>query len=443
MEQFERKIYKQLSCWKKESAGKTALLIEGARRVGKTTIVRHFAEKEYVSFIFIDFSTAGEEVKGLFDSLLDLNYFFLQLQLLFHVKLEKRKSLIVFDEVQFCPKARQAVKVLVADGRYDYIETGSLISIRQNVKDILIPSEEEKIKMYPMDFEEFLWALGDHSTISLLREAFESLKGIGERANREVMRLFRLYLLVGGMPQAVSAYIRENDFQSVDKEKRNILSLYHDDFRKLDLRGRLSYLYDSIPAQLSSGRTFFVDRERKATKKKLLEELLPDLIDSRTVLPKYDCDRPEVGMSKYKDSDKFKLYLSDVGLFVTEAFADKEFAENVLYRKLMSDKLSADLGYLFENAVAQMLTASGYTLFYNVFKDETSHRYYETDFIIPKGTKLCPIEVKSGQYRSHRSLDMFQKRYSKQVFRRYLLTTKDFHKEEDIICLPVYMAMFL
>lgn len=418
-------------------------MIEGARRVGKTTIVKHFAEKEYASCIFIDFSTAGEEVKSLFDNLLDLNYLFLQLQLLFHVKLEKRKSLIVFDEVQFCPKARQAIKILVADGRYDYIETGFLISIRQNVKGILIPSEEEKARMHPMDFEEFLWAMGDHSTIPFLREAFKSLKGIGERANREVLRLFRLYLLVGGMPQAVSAYIRENDLQSVDKEKRNILSLYHDDFRKLDPRGRLSYLYDSIPAQLSSGRTFFVDRERKATKKKLLEELLPDLIDSRTVLPKYDCDNPEAGMSKYRDSDKFKLYFGDVGLFVAEAFADKGFAENVLYRKLLSDKLSADLGYLFENAVAQMLTASGYTLFYNVFKDEIAHRYYETDFLIPKGDKLCPIEVKSGEYRSHRSLDTFQKRYSKKILRRYLLTTKDLHKDGDIICLPVYMAMFL
>lgn len=443
MERFERKIYQRLVDWKKGSAGQTALLIEGARRVGKTTIVKHFAEKEYASCIFIDFSTAGEEVKSLFDNLLDLNYLFLQLQLLFHVKLVKRKSLIVFDEVQFCPKARQAIKILVADGRYDYIETGSLISIRQNVKGILIPSEEEKMRMHPMDFEEFLWAMGDHSTIPFLREAFKSLKGIGERANREVLRLFRLYLSVGGMPQAVSAYIRENDFESVDKEKRNILSLYHADFRKLDPRGRLSYLYNSIPAQLSSGRTFFVDRERKATKKKLLEELLPDLIDSRTVLPKYDCDNPEAGMSKYRDFDKFKLYLGDVGLFVAEAFADKEFAENVLYRKLLSDKLSADLGYLFENAVAQMLSASGYTLFYNVFKDEIAHRYYETDFLIPKGDKLCPIEVKSGEYRSHRSLDMFQKRYSKKILRRYLLTTKDLHKDGDIICLPVYMAMFL
>ena len=443
MKQFDRKIYKRLVDWKNESSGRTALLIEGARRVGKTTIVKSFAEREYASCIFIDFSIAGEEIKRLFDDLRDLNYLFLQLQLIFHVKLEMRRSLIVFDEVQFCPKARQAIKALVSDGRYDYIETGSLISIHQNVKDILIPSEEEKIRMYPMDFEEFLWALGDHSTISLLKEAFESLKGIGERANREVMRLFRLYLLVGGMPQAVATYIQENDFESVDREKRNILSLYHDDFRKLDSRGRLSYLFDSIPAQLSSGRTFFVDRERKATKKKLLEELLPDLIDSKTVLPKYDCDNPETGMSKYRDSDKFKLYLSDVGLFVTEAFADRDFTENTLYRKLLSDKVSTDLGYLFENAVAQMLTASGYTLFYNVFKDETSHHYYETDFIIPKGTKLCPIEVKSGQYRSHRSLDMFQKRYSKQVLNRYLLTTKDIHKEGDIICLPVYMAMFL
>ncbi len=443
MEQFERKIYKRLESWKRESAGKTALLIEGARRVGKTTIVKEFAEKEYASCIFIDFSTAGEEVRSLFENLLDLNYLFLQLQFLFHVKLIERKSLIVFDEVQFCPKARQAIKTLVSDGRYDYIETGSLISIRQNVKDILIPSEEEKIKMYPMDFEEFLWAMGDHYTIPLLREAFESLKGIGERANREVMRLFRLYLLVGGMPQAVSAYIRDNDFQSVDNQKRNILSLYHDDFRKLDSRGRLSYLYESIPAQLSSSRTFFSDRERRVTKKKLLEELLPDLIDSQTVLPKYDCNSPEAGMCKYKDSAKFKLYLSDVGLFVTEAFADKDFTENMLYKKLLSNKLSADLGYLFENAVAQMLTASGYTLFYNVFKGETTHRYYETDFIIPKGAKLCPIEVKSGQYRIHRSLDMFQKHYSKQVLHRYLLTTKDLHKEGDIICLPVYMAMFL
>ena len=249
---FKRKIYDKMLEWKRDSNGKTALLIEGARRVGKSTVAEEFARKEYESYILIDFSQASKETRSLFDDISDINYLFLQLQLQYKTDLHERKSVIIFDEVQFCPMARQAIKFLVQDYRYDYIETGSLISIRKNVKDILIPSEERKISMYPMDYEEFLWEVGDNTTFSLLRKCYEAGRGLGEQLNRKQLRQFRLYMLVGGMPQAVSEYVETNNFRKVDEVKRDILSLYEDDFMKIDSTGRLSLLFDSIPAQLNT-----------------------------------------------------------------------------------------------------------------------------------------------------------------------------------------------
>ena len=323
---FKRKIHEALSEWKRRSQGRTALLVEGARRVGKSTVVKEFAEHEYQSHIIVDFSTAPPEVFGLFDDVSDLDYLFLRLQLQYSARLHERQSLIVFDEVQLCPKARQAIKSLVADGRYDYVETGSLISIRKNTRGILIPSEEERVQMHPMDYEEFLWAKGDVATVPLLREAFATGMALGDGTNRKLMRDFRLYMLVGGMPQAVDALLRTNNLQEVDKVKRAIISLYEEDFHKISPSGALSMLFDAIPSQLAKKASRYqvssVLAGRQA--RDILEEIA-ELADSKTVLVARQADDPNVGLSSSVDLEKFKLYMADTGLFVTLAFKDAEF----------------------------------------------------------------------------------------------------------------------
>lgn len=441
---FKRKIYDKLLEWKKESNGKTALLIEGARRIGKSTVVEEFGKREYESYILIDFSTASKAVRELFEDVSDLNYFFLQLQLQYKVDLYERKSLIIFDEVQLCPLARQAIKALVKDHRYDYVETGSLISISRNVKDILIPSEERKISMYPMDYEEFLWAVGDTTTMPLLQKLFENEKPVGEQMNRKLIRDFRLYMLVGGMPQAVDEYLKTNNFRKVDEIKRDILNLYEDDFRKIDATGRISALFDAIPAQLNKNASRYqissvLDGERANS----ILELIAELKDSRTVLVAYHANDPNAGMSNNKDLTKFKLFLCDTGLFVTLMFKDRDFTENVIYEKLLNDKLSTNLGYLYENAVAQILTANGNELFYHTFMNETSRHNYEIDFLLARKNKVCPLEIKSSGYRTHASLDAFTEKFSDRILKRYLVYTKDLKKEKDIVCLPFYMMQFL
>lgn len=441
---FKRKIYNKLLEWKQESDGKTALLIEGARRIGKSTVVEEFGKNEYESYILIDFSTASKTVKELFEDLSDLDYLFLQLQLQYKVDLHERKSLIIFDEVQLCPLARQAIKSLVKDHRYDYIETGSLISIRRNVQDILIPSEERKIGMYPMDYEEFLWALGDTTTIPLLKKIFEAKKPVGEQMNRKLLRDFRLYMLVGGMPQAVNEYIQKNNFRKVDEVKRDILNLYEDDFKKIDPTGKISLLFDAIPAQLNKNASRYqVSSVLKGERAESILELIAELKDSKTVLVSYHSNDPNAGMSSNKDLTKFKLFLCDTGLFTTLMFKDKDFTENVIYEKLLNDKLNANLGYLYENVVAQILTANGNELFYHTFMNETSRHNYEIDFLLARKNKVCPMEVKSSGYKTYTSLDMFMKKFSDRILWRYLVYTKDLKKDEDIICLPVYMVQFL
>ena len=333
---FKRKIYDKLLAWKQESAGKTALLIEGARRIGKSTVVEEFAKNEYDSYILIDFSTASKNVRELFEDVSDLNYLFLQLQFQYRTDLIERKSLIIFDEVQLCPLARQAIKSLVKDHRYDYIETGSLISIKKNVQNILIPSEERKISMFPMDYEEFLWALGDTTTLVLLQKLFTAQKPAGESMNRKLLRDFRLYMLVGGMPQAIDEYIQTNNFRKVDAIKRDILSLYEDDFKKIDATGKLSLLFDSIPAQLNKNASRYqvssvLSNERADT----ILELIAELKDSKTVLVSYHANDPNAGMATNKDLSKFKLFLCDTGLFTTLMFKDKDFTENIIYEKLL------------------------------------------------------------------------------------------------------------
>ena len=419
---FKRKIYDRLLQWKEESQGRTALMIEGARRVGKSTVAETFGKNEYDSYILIDFSIASQTVKDLFYDLSDLNFFFLQFQLLYRTDLIERRSLIIFDEVQLFPMARQAIKALVKDGRYDYIETGSLISIRKNVKDILIPSEERKISMYPMDYEEFLWAIGDETTTKLLRNAFSNRKAVGEQMNRKLMRDFRLYMLIGGMPQAVDEYLRTNNFRLVDQVKRDILNLYEDDFRKIDPTGRISMLFDAIPAELNKNASRYqvssvLGNERADS----ILELIAELKDSKTVNVAYHADDPNTGMSNHKNLGKFKLFLADTGLFTTLVFKDKDFTENSIYEKLLSDKLSVNLGYLYENIVAQMLTAKGNELFYYTFMNEKTRHNYEIDFILTRNNKICPIEVKSSGYKTHASLDKFSEKYSGRIAEKYLV----------------------
>lgn len=441
---FRRKIYDKLLEWKTESDGRTALLIEGARRVGKSTVVEEFAKNEYESYILIDFSRASKAVKELFEDISDLDYLFLQLQLQYKVDLHERRSLIIFDEVQQCPLARQAIKALVADHRYDYVETGSLISIKRNVKDILIPSEERKISMYPMDHEEFLWAVGDTTTIPLLKKVFDSGKPVGAQIHRKLMRDFRLYMLVGGMPQAVNEYIETNNFRKVDQIKRDILNLYEDDFKKIDPTGKLSSLFDAIPAQLNKNASRYqVSSVLNGERAENILESIAELKDSKTVLVSYHANDPNAGMSNNKDLGKFKLFLSDTGLFATLMFKDRDFTENIIYEKLLNDKLSANLGYLYENAVAQILTANGNALFYHTFMNESTRRNYEIDFILARKNKVCPMEVKSSGYKTHASLDAFSRKFSDRILDKYLIYIKDFAKDEDIFCLPIYLVQFL
>lgn len=441
---FKRKIYDKMLEWKQTSGGRSALLIEGARRIGKSTVAEAFAKNEYDSYIMIDFAKASREIRDLFEDVSNLNYLFLQLQLKYRVDLHERKSLIIFDEVQLCPKARQAIKALVQDRRYDYLETGSLISIKKNVKEILIPSEERKLAMYPMDYEEFLWALGDETTIPLLKKCYDASVGLGDQTNRRLLRDFRLYMLVGGMPQAVDEYIRTNNFRLVDQVKRDILNLYEDDFMKIDPTGRISMLFDAIPAQLNKNAARYqVSSVLGGANTNTILELIAELRDSKTVLVSYHANNPDVGMSNSKDLGRFKLFLCDTGLFTTLMFKDKDFTENIIYEKLLSDKLSANIGYLYENVVAQTLAANGNELFYFTMFNEVSRHNYEVDFLITKKNKICPIEIKSSGYKAHKSLDAFTEKFSDRILWRYLIYTKDYSKDADIICLPVYMAQFL
>lgn len=441
---FKRKIYSKMQEWKKDSDGKTALLIEGARRIGKSTVVEEFAKNEYESYILIDFARASKETKELFEDVSDLNFLFLQLQLQYRVDLQERKSVIIFDEVQLCPAARQAIKALVADHRYDYIETGSLISIKKNVKDILIPSEERKISMYPMDYEEFLWTIGDTATFPLLKKCFEMNQGLGDAINRKQLRQFRLYMLVGGMPQAVSTYIETNNFRKVDEIKRDILNLYESDFAKIDPTGRLAMLFDAIPAQLNKNAARYqASSVLNGEKQDKILEYIAELKDSKTVLVAYNTNDPDAGMSNTRDLSRFKLFLSDTGLFVTLMFKDKDFTENEIYEKLLNDRLSVNLGYLYENIVAQCLAANGNELFYHTIMNKNSKHNYEIDFILARKNKIIPIEVKSSGYKTHKSLDVFTEKYSRRILKRYLIYTKDMSKDQDIFCVPVYMVPFL
>ncbi len=441
---FKRKIYKELLDWKEKYSNKYALLIKGARRIGKSTIAEEFAANEFKSYVKIDFANTSKEIMELFDDMYDLDFFFLQLQQLTKTRLYNKESVIIFDEIQLFPKARQAIKYLVADGRYNYIETGSLISIKKNTKDILIPSEEHKISMYPMDFEEFLWAINDDITAETIKTLIRNKRPAGNIMHKNLMRIFRLYMLIGGMPQAVETYIETNNLQSVDEIKREIIDLYEEDFIKIDNTGLISGIYDNIPANLSNNSSRYVlSSVKEGIRFERFNELLADILSSYTVNIAYRANDPNVGMSLDKDLKRFKLFASDVGLFITLAFKDKKYTENIIYSKLLSNKLEANLGYIYENVVAQILRTKGNNLFYYTMENTTSNHIYEIDFLISVGNKICPIEVKSGNYRAHKSLDMFCDKFSRRIKDKYVVHTKDYKRENGINYIPFYMLPFL
>ncbi|MCR4558530.1 MAG: AAA family ATPase [Bacteroidales bacterium] len=438
---FKRKLYSKMLSWKNERNGSTALLIKGARRVGKSTLAEEFAKNEYESYINIDFTDATQQVKDLFNDISDLNRIFFFLQFHYKVQLKERKSVIIFDEVQDCPLARQAIKKLVKDGRYDYIETGSLISIKKNIRNIRIPSEETRLTLYPMDYEEFKWALGDTVTMPMLREAFEKKISLGDAVTRQQMRDFRLYMLIGGMPQSVEKYLKTNNLEQVDIQKREILELYADDFRKIDPTGRASRLFRSIPGQLSKNVSrYVISNVLPNSRLDRMEDLLQDMEDSQVVLFCNHSDDPNVGLQLHADRKRYKMFICDTGLFITLAFGDKDITENVIYQKLLTDKLSADLGYVYENMTAQILKASGHELFYHTWSEDGGKHFFETDFLISRGNKICPIEVKSSGYKSHTSLDMFCKKFSDRISNRYLFYTKDLRTEDKLTLTPMFMA---
>lgn len=445
---FRRKIYDHLLEWKRQSNGSTALLVEGARRVGKSSIVEVFAQREYDSHIIVDFNRPKE---GVVDAIVnhpdDLDGLFNLLMVSYGRRLERRKSLIVFDEVQRCPEARQLIKYLVADGRYDYIETGSLISIRKNVRDITIPSEEESVGMFPMDFEEFCWAIGDNVSADVARDAFLGRKPMGNSVHKAVMRRFREYLIVGGMPQAVDLYRETADFGRVDRIKRAILKLYGDDISKYagidapKVRG----IYAQIPGQLSKKeKKYFLSAVSADARMREYAESFRWLDESRIVNIARNATDPDIALAMSEDFGTQKLYSSDTGLLVAQAFASRPYTENELYKALLLGKLSVNEGMVAENAVAQALRMNGIELFFYSRPDKgDGEGRMEIDFLLRKNDRICPVEVKSGTYQRHASLDKFRRKFKRRLGESFILYTKDLMVKDGICHLPLYMAMFL
>lgn len=445
---LKRKIYDKLLEWKNQSNGSTAILIDGARRVGKSYIAEEFGKREYKSYILIDFGKAPQDVLDLFihDSA-NLDLFFAKLSAFYAKTLHKRNSLIIFDEVQQFPRARQLIKYLVADGRYDYIETGSLIRLKKNVQDIIIPSEEEHIEMFPMDFEEFLWSMGDEATVPLIRSCFESKTPLGQALHRKIMNDFRQYVLVGGMPQSVLAYLKEKNFEASDIAKRRIIKLYRDDVSKFaeGYEDKVFALFDGIPAQLSKKeKKYKLSSISKEARFRTYEDSFVWLHEAMIVNTCFNATDPNVGLALSADNTTQKCYMADTGLLVTHTFMDTAFTENELYRAILFDKLNINEGMIMENIVAQMLRTNGHKLyFYSRCDNENRENHMEIDFLITEGKKIAPIEVKSNNYTSHSSLDKFRTKFSSKIGNAYILYSKDVMVKDGIIHLPFYMAMFL
>lgn len=445
---LKRKIYDELVSWKNNSRGQTAVLIDGARRVGKSYIAEEFAKNEYKSYIIIDFGNAPKDILELFENeSYNLDLFFAKLSAFYSKPLHKRESLIIFDEVQQFPKARQLIKYLVADGRYDYLETGSLIRLKKNVKDIIIPSEEEHIELHPLDFEEFLWAMGNETTIPLIRQCFESRTPLGQALHRKIMNDFRQYLLVGGMPQSVLAYINGMDFKASDEAKRRILRLYRDDASKFadGYEDKVFAVFDGIPAQLSKKeKKYKLSSLGKQARFRSYEDSFIWLNEAMLINACFNSTDPNVGLALSADHTTQKCYMADTGLLVTHTFMDTSYTENELYRAILFDNLSINEGMIAENIVAQMLRRNGHKLYFYSRSDSTNRQnHMEIDFLITEGKKIAPIEVKSGNYRSHSSLDKFRNRFSAKISNSYILYTGDVMVSDGIVHLPLYMAMFL
>ena len=450
---MKRKIYDQLVRWKKDGVGKTALLIDGARRVGKSYVAEQFAKAEYKSYLLIDFNRVGDEIKDLFRNYLnDLDTLFMYLSGYYNVKLYEHESLIIFDEVQMFPRARAAIKYLVADGRYDYLETGSLMSIRKNVKDIVIPSEERHIKMYPMDFEEFLWAMGNDTLMEIVRKQFDARKAMGQVMHRKAMDYFRQYLIVGGMPQAVQEYAESKDFDRVDRIKRDILTLYRADIVKhaTGYEMKVESIFDEIPAQLQKHeKRFKLSSLKKEARFREYEDALFWLDDAMIANICYNSTEPNIGLKLNMDRMTLKCYMGDTGLLISHAFDENGLVSEEIYKKLLFDKLEVNKGMIIENIVAQMLAAGGHKLYFysNPSRNDKDARM-EIDFLIAKSKissrhNISPIEVKSGKNYTLTSLRKFMERYTEQAGTAYVLHTGDLKEGDGITYLPLYMTPLL
>lgn len=449
---MERKLYQELLSWRKNDSGKVALMIEGARRIGKSYLVEQFAKQEYRSYILIDFSQISTAMRNVFDHYLhDLDSFFLYLQTLTGITLYERESLIIFDEVQFYPKAREAVKSLVADGRYDYIETGSLVSIKKNTKGILIPSEERQLKMYPMDFEEFLWALGDRVTMSFIKDCYEHCRPLGP-IHRKVMDLFRQYLIIGGMPQAIQTFVQTRDFMKVDKVKRDILYLYRNDIQNYadEMVEKVTNIWDSLPGQLQKHeKKFKLAAMQAGARFRAYEKAFFWLKEADVVNLCYSATEPSIGLNMKQENSTLKVYMADTGLLISHAFSENQIMGDALYQKLLLDKLEVNEGMFVENIVAQMLKAAGHQLFFfSNYDKQVASENMEIDFLIAKSKitsrhNIIPIEVKSGKKYTLTSIHKFQTKYGQQTTTPIVLHSQDVKQENEMLYLPIYMACLL
>lgn len=450
---MKRKIYAKMLDWKATSNGRSALMIDGARRVGKSWIAVEFAKNEYENHLLIDFSTAPKDVKGFFENYLeDLDTFFMYLLGAYHVELKPRKSVIIFDEVQRFPKAREAIKRLVADGRYDYMETGSLISIRKNVRDIVIPSEEHHIEMFPMDFEEFLWATGNAGMMPIVEKAFSEAKPIDEGMHRRIMDVLRQYLVVGGMPQVVERFVLSHDLKAVDAVKRDIINLYRADIFKFGgaSRHKILAIFNAIPSALSRHEWKFAPGEiKRGTGMRSYEAAFEWLKSAMTVNVAYNATEPNVGLELSADHSTLKCYLADTGLLVSMSFSENELMAGEVQQRLLTGRLAVNAGMIYENLVAQMLRASGHGLYFHAVSDRhDSGCRMEIDFLvaralIQKRRNISPIEVKSaGEYET-RSLDKFIAKYKSMLNTAYVLHPKNVARQHDRLLLPIYMAGLL
>lgn len=449
---MQRKIYNKILDWKEKSKGSTALLIDGARRVGKSYIVEEFAKNNYKSYILLDFNKVPDDIKNLFNIYLDdLDSLFLYLSNYYNVTLYERNSLIIFDEVQLYPKARSAIKYLVADGRFDYIETGSLVSIKENVQEILIPSEEQHLQMYPLDFEEFMWALDNHNLMNLIKKCFEEKKSLGETLHRKAMNYFRQYIIVGGMPQVVEEYVKTNNFADIDQIKRNIINLYRDDIRKhaRNYSMKVESIFDSIPSQLQKHeKKFKITALNKDAKFRDYEDAMFWLTDAMIINQCFNATEPSIGLKLNSDNTFLKCYMADTGLLISHSFDENGLVSEEIYKKILFDKLEFNGGMIIENIVSQMLVASGHKLYFYSNNSKSKEDRMEIDFLIAKNSitskhNICPIEVKSGKNYTLTSLNKFRKKYKDKLSDAYVIHTGDYRQIDGIIYLPLYMTPLL